>query len=163
MACTARWTPRWFNKPKFHILLHLPEHIRRFGPAPLFATEAFESYNSLIRSRSIHSNRHAPSLDIAKAFGHSNRIRHLLSGGKYLLGDFIPLKDLEEESEVKTHGVLPTIPYEPDALLWTSVGPSASNLMIDPLLRHYLGRAEKDAHICELPMLLYSKEISHVF
>ncbi|KIK60174.1 hypothetical protein GYMLUDRAFT_73995 [Collybiopsis luxurians FD-317 M1] len=27
LNCTANWTPRWFNKPKFHILLHLPEHI----------------------------------------------------------------------------------------------------------------------------------------
>ncbi|KIK11230.1 hypothetical protein PISMIDRAFT_19713 [Pisolithus microcarpus 441] len=27
LNCTARWTPRWFNKPKFHILRHLPDHI----------------------------------------------------------------------------------------------------------------------------------------
>ncbi|KII83172.1 hypothetical protein PLICRDRAFT_66300, partial [Plicaturopsis crispa FD-325 SS-3] len=39
LDCTCRLTPRWFNKPKFHILLHLPDHIRRFGPAILFATE----------------------------------------------------------------------------------------------------------------------------
>ncbi|KIM55165.1 hypothetical protein SCLCIDRAFT_62674, partial [Scleroderma citrinum Foug A] len=39
LAHTAHWTPRWFNKPKFHILLHLVEHIDRFGPAALFATE----------------------------------------------------------------------------------------------------------------------------
>ncbi|KAJ3765415.1 hypothetical protein FB446DRAFT_795072 [Lentinula raphanica] len=31
----AEWTPRWFNKPKFHIIKHLPMHIRRFGPAML--------------------------------------------------------------------------------------------------------------------------------
>ncbi|KZV99556.1 hypothetical protein EXIGLDRAFT_668241 [Exidia glandulosa HHB12029] len=65
----------------FHIILHLPRHIRRFGPAPLYATEAFESFNHVIRLRSIHSNRHAPSLDIAHAFSHLHAIRHLLSGG----------------------------------------------------------------------------------
>ncbi|KIM68453.1 hypothetical protein SCLCIDRAFT_20369 [Scleroderma citrinum Foug A] len=37
LNCTARWTPQWFNKPKFHIIHHLPDHIHRFGPAILFA------------------------------------------------------------------------------------------------------------------------------
>ncbi|KAJ7886066.1 hypothetical protein B0H13DRAFT_2535282 [Mycena leptocephala] len=69
---------RWFNKPKFHIILHLPAHIRRFGPAILFATEAFESFNAVIRAKSVHSNRHAPICP-------GNRIRHLLSGGLFLL------------------------------------------------------------------------------
>lgn len=48
MTATVRWTPRWFNKPKFHLLLHLPFHVRRFGPAILFATETFESFNAVI-------------------------------------------------------------------------------------------------------------------
>ncbi|EJD51251.1 hypothetical protein AURDEDRAFT_159655 [Auricularia subglabra TFB-10046 SS5] len=81
LAATAEWSPRWFNKPKFHLLLHLPDHIRRFGPAILFATEAFESFNAVIRAKSIHSNRQAPSRDIALGFAHGNRMRHLLSGG----------------------------------------------------------------------------------
>ncbi|KAJ4464148.1 hypothetical protein C8R41DRAFT_739929, partial [Lentinula lateritia] len=80
----AKWSIRWFNKPKFHILVHLPEHIRRFGPAMLFATEVFESYNAVIRAKSIHSNRLAPSRDIAWAFARQNRIRHMLSGGVFL-------------------------------------------------------------------------------
>ncbi len=84
LLCAARWTVRWFNKPKFHILLHLVEHIRRFGPAGLFATEAFESFNAVIRAKSIHSNRQAPSRDIARAFAQGNRIRHLLAGGYFL-------------------------------------------------------------------------------
>lgn len=83
LLCAARWTIRWFNKPKFHIFLHLTEHIRRFGPAILFATEAFESFNAIIRAKSVHSNRHAPSRDIALAFAQSNRVRHLLSGGHF--------------------------------------------------------------------------------
>ncbi|CAK5266203.1 unnamed protein product [Mycena citricolor] len=83
LSCAARWTNRWFNKPKFHILLHLPAHIRRFGPAILFATEAFESFNAIIRSKSVHSNRHAPSRDIAAAFAQGNHVRHLLSRGHF--------------------------------------------------------------------------------
>ncbi|KZV90434.1 hypothetical protein EXIGLDRAFT_649329, partial [Exidia glandulosa HHB12029] len=83
LAATARWTPRWFNKPKFHLLVHLPDHIRRFGPAIIFATEAFESFNAVIRAKSVHSNRQAPSRDIARAFAHGNRIRHLVSGGYF--------------------------------------------------------------------------------
>ncbi|KAL1755500.1 hypothetical protein FB107DRAFT_290833 [Schizophyllum commune] len=81
LDCTCQFDAQWFNKPKFHMLIHLPEHIRRFGPAMLFATEGFESFNAIIRARSIHSNRHAPSRDIARSMAQSNRIRHLLSGG----------------------------------------------------------------------------------
>ncbi|KAH9946550.1 hypothetical protein B0H21DRAFT_822615 [Amylocystis lapponica] len=68
MAATTLWTTQWFNKPKFHLFLHLLGHIRRFGPAALYSTEGFESYNLVIRLRSIHSNRHAPSDDIAENF-----------------------------------------------------------------------------------------------
>ncbi|KAI6044629.1 hypothetical protein EDC04DRAFT_2865842 [Pisolithus marmoratus] len=75
LNCMARWTPRWFNKPKFHILRHLPDHIRRFGPAILFATEGFESYNAVIRDHSIHN--------IACGMARCHRVRHFLSGGKF--------------------------------------------------------------------------------
>jgi hypothetical protein len=91
LAQTAAWTPRWFNKPKFHVLLHLPSHIRRFGPAILFATEGFESFNAVIRAKSIHSNRQAPSRDIAIAFAHAERVRYLTSGA------FIFLKENDTE------------------------------------------------------------------
>ena len=75
--------PRWLNKPKFHILLHLVTHVCRFGLAILFATEVFKSYNAIIRDLSIHSNRLAPSRDIGKAFAQTTRIRHFLSGGLF--------------------------------------------------------------------------------
>ncbi|KAJ7019780.1 hypothetical protein C8F04DRAFT_1404097 [Mycena alexandri] len=81
LDCTCRLSLNWFNKPKFHVILHLPAHIRRFGPAMLFATEGFESFNAIIRACSVHSNRHAPSRDIAARMAHGNRLRHLLSGG----------------------------------------------------------------------------------
>ncbi|KAJ3871561.1 hypothetical protein F5051DRAFT_463748 [Lentinula edodes] len=80
LDCTCRLTPQWFNKPKFHVLLHLPAHICQFSPAMLFATEGFELFNAIIRARSVHSNRHAPSKDIAHAMARSNRVCHLLNG-----------------------------------------------------------------------------------
>ncbi|KAF9059623.1 hypothetical protein BDP27DRAFT_1238327, partial [Rhodocollybia butyracea] len=98
LACTARWTVQWFNKPKFHILVHLPEHIRRFGPAMLFATEGFESFNAIIHSKSVHSNRQAPSRDIAFSFAKQNHIRHMLSGGLFLLGTYIPADSVADKS-----------------------------------------------------------------
>lgn len=87
LEATALWNIQWFNKPKFHVILHLPRHIRRIGPAPLCATETFEAFNHVIRLRSIHSNRHAPSSDIADAFSHLHAVRHLLSGGSFPGGD----------------------------------------------------------------------------
>ncbi|KAL1658383.1 hypothetical protein GGF50DRAFT_67362 [Schizophyllum commune] len=115
LACTALWSIRWFNKPKFHILLHLPLHIRRFGPAILFATEAFESYNAVIRLRSINSNRHAPGHDIAHRFSHLHAVRHLLSGGIYFARD-----DTQKLRPLRA-------------------GPGARSLLCDPRLVHMMG------------------------
>ncbi|KAJ7640099.1 hypothetical protein DFH06DRAFT_1271580 [Mycena polygramma] len=86
LIATALWNTQWFNKPKFHLFVHLVEHIRRFGPLILYATESFESFNLVIRLRSIHSSKHAPSIDIATAFSHLHAVRHLVSGG-YVLVD----------------------------------------------------------------------------
>ncbi|KAJ6607826.1 hypothetical protein B0H10DRAFT_2166716 [Mycena sp. CBHHK59/15] len=94
LDCTCGLTLQWFNKPKFHVILHLPSHIRRFGPAMLFATEGFESFNTIIRSCSVHSNRYAPSHDISARMGKGNRIHHPLSGG------FLPVNgDFKASSE----------------------------------------------------------------
>ena len=51
--------------------------------------EAFESFNAIICAKSVHSNHHAPSRDIALAFAQSNRVRHLLSGGHFDIQSFI--------------------------------------------------------------------------
>ncbi|KAF4609714.1 hypothetical protein D9613_011993 [Agrocybe pediades] len=133
---TARWSTSWFNKAKFHIVTHLPEHIRRFGPAILFATEAFESFNAVIRAKSVHSNRLAPSRDIALAFGQGNRVRHLFSGGY-----FVPRPDGPKDDESDTAQEDPT----PESLRqadWRKIGPAAS-LMIgnDRIPQGYLGLA----------------------
>jgi hypothetical protein len=54
-------TAQWANKPKIHMLLH-------FGPAALFATEKFESYNDVLRKSSIHSNCQSPGKHIGNSF-----------------------------------------------------------------------------------------------
>lgn len=72
------------SKPKFHILCHLPYHIRRFGPALLFSTERYESFNRIFRLCSIYSNRLAPSRDIATTFADLERCRHIMTGGYWL-------------------------------------------------------------------------------
>jgi hypothetical protein len=72
---------QWINKPKFHMLTHLAESILRFGPAPLFATEKFESYNGILRNASTHSNRLAPGRDIAIKFSNFHSLKSILSGG----------------------------------------------------------------------------------
>ena len=128
---TALWTNQWFNKPKFHIFIHLTCHIRRFGPAILFATEAFESFNAIIRVKSIHSNRQAPSRDIALAFAQANRIRHLLSGGFFLPNDIFP-----------SSGNLP----RPD--MWKSIGRRPEQFVaMAGTVTNYLGLAESHKKI----------------
>ncbi|POW05701.1 hypothetical protein PSTT_09466 [Puccinia striiformis] len=74
-------TGQWVNKPKFHHLLHLPESILRFGPASLFSTEKFESFNGVLRNASIHSNKQSPGRDIAITFDNYYSLRFILSGG----------------------------------------------------------------------------------
>ncbi|EJF57509.1 hypothetical protein DICSQDRAFT_69263, partial [Dichomitus squalens LYAD-421 SS1] len=72
------------EKNKLHILLHIPDHIERHGPALLFSTERYESFNHLFRLSSIHSNRQAPSRDIAASFANQDRCRHMMTGGYWL-------------------------------------------------------------------------------
>ncbi|EFP87206.2 uncharacterized protein PGTG_12790 [Puccinia graminis f. sp. tritici CRL 75-36-700-3] len=76
-------TAQWVNKPKIHMLLHLADSILRFGPAALFATEKFESYNGVLRKSSIHSNRQSPGKDIGISFANFRNLRHLVSGGYF--------------------------------------------------------------------------------
>lgn len=120
LACIVRWTPCWFNKPKFHLLLHLPEHICHFGPASLFATEGFESYNAVIRAKSVHSNCQAPSHDIVISFAHANRVRHFLSGAHIMF---------HEEMATDSH-----------SMQWQDVGEGPGTLVAQSsIITHYLG------------------------
>lgn len=66
---------------KLHVLTHLPEDIRRFGPAGLYIIEGFEGWNRIWRLCSILSNHHSPSHDIAIKLCKVEQIKHMLSGG----------------------------------------------------------------------------------
>ncbi|KAJ7719076.1 hypothetical protein B0H14DRAFT_3098629 [Mycena olivaceomarginata] len=68
-------------KIKLHLLAHIPDDIRRFGPAIRFATEIYEAYNGVFRLCSIYSNHLAPSRDISLKFASMSRVKHYLSGG----------------------------------------------------------------------------------
>lgn len=147
LLCAARWTIRWFNKPKFHILVHLSEHIRRFGPAILFATEGFESYNAIIRAKSVHSNRHAPSRDIARAFAQSNRVRHLLSGGCININSLVGrLPSITATSVASSAGTSSQVgvPFSFKKDDWKSAGSGPHSLVHVPnTVTQYLGLDDK--------------------
>lgn len=73
-------------KMKLHLLAHLTQDIRRFGPAIRNSTEIFECFNGIFRLCSIYSNHQAPSRDIAIKFASMDRLKHILAGG-YWKGD----------------------------------------------------------------------------
>ncbi|KAJ7165402.1 hypothetical protein C8R46DRAFT_901106 [Mycena filopes] len=78
---------RIIKKFKLHVLPHTPEHVRRFGPAPLFATEVFECWNAVFRLCSVLSNHQAPSLDISTTIADMERFKHQVSGGWWTAGE----------------------------------------------------------------------------
>ncbi|KAJ7764528.1 hypothetical protein DFH07DRAFT_376904 [Mycena maculata] len=133
LDCTCRLSLNWFNKPKFHVILHLPAHIRRFGPAMLFATKSF---NAIIRACSVHSNRHAPSRDIAICMARGNRLRHLLSGGFFRQNAQPDPEIPETDGSQSIHRTAPSgspwmrIPFaELAATRWVGAGKGARSLL----------------------------------
>lgn len=75
------------QKSKCHILTHVVEDIRRFGPAITLSTEIFEKFNGVFRLCSTLSNRHAPSKDIGNKMADMHRFKHIASGGWWKEGD----------------------------------------------------------------------------
>ena len=71
-------------KMKLHMLPHLIEDVKRYGPAIRNSTEVFECFNAVFRLCSILSNHQAPSRDIARKFSSMDRLKHMLSGGYWL-------------------------------------------------------------------------------
>ena len=126
-----------------HIVLHLPEHVRRFGPPMLFATEGFESFNAVIRSHSIHSNHRAPSRDIAAGMAQHNRVRHILSGGFFCMPRVLAGQQ-DEVAADSPHGSADSSPRSPwlqrmrqlsgngqslDEIRWRHAGPEPATLL----------------------------------
>ncbi|KAI8907119.1 hypothetical protein DFJ77DRAFT_434685, partial [Powellomyces hirtus] len=80
-AAVASFSIRLFKKTKYHIFRHLVQDVRHFGLPRHYHTETSERFNHAIRSQSVHSNRQAPSLDIASGFSLLATMRHIVSGG----------------------------------------------------------------------------------
>ncbi|KAJ7115666.1 hypothetical protein C8R44DRAFT_880092 [Mycena epipterygia] len=64
-------------KGKLHVLSHLVDDARRFGPPVLYATEIFECWNAIFRLCSILSNHLSPSHDIAVTLADMERFKHM--------------------------------------------------------------------------------------
>jgi hypothetical protein len=69
------------TKMKYHLLAHLTDDIRRFGPLIGVATEGYESYNTIFRHCSVLSNHLAPSRDIAYQQSKQETFSHISTGG----------------------------------------------------------------------------------
>ncbi|KAH9815113.1 hypothetical protein DFH28DRAFT_1221255 [Melampsora americana] len=78
---------RWVNKPKFHMLVHLQQSIRTYGPASLFATEKLESFNGKLRDASVHSNSLSPGRDIGNTFITGQMLRIFISASSFFDND----------------------------------------------------------------------------
>ncbi|EJD38062.1 hypothetical protein AURDEDRAFT_129113 [Auricularia subglabra TFB-10046 SS5] len=80
-AYTAIDPTRILIKAKLHVLPHLPDNIRHFGPAVRSATEIFECFNAIFRICSVLSNHQSPSRDIATSLADMDCAKHIFSGG----------------------------------------------------------------------------------
>ncbi|KAI9621702.1 hypothetical protein KEM48_007631, partial [Puccinia striiformis f. sp. tritici PST-130] len=111
----AKSTAQWVNKPKLHMLLHLPDSIMRFGPGSLFATEKFESYNSVLRNASIHSNRRSLGHDIAVTFGYPHVFRNPSVQKTMGYNQQLLMEHGHQEPQVGSRKVLPDARVTPPA------------------------------------------------
>ncbi|KAJ7932327.1 hypothetical protein B0H13DRAFT_1593521, partial [Mycena leptocephala] len=100
-------------KIKLHLLAHIPDDVRRFGPLIRSATEIYEAYNGVFRLCSLYSNRLAPSRDISRKFASMGRVKHFLSGGYW---------------------------WDASAKQWIQAGNGVQQVLVkDPVLQRHLG------------------------
>ena len=121
------------SKIKLHLLVHLKEDIKRFGPLIGVATEVFECFNAIFRFCSIFSNHLAPSRDIAFQLASQEALKHRLTGGWW------PTEDGEWQqpgpSVCKFIHLHPTL----QALVgWTDTKPLVNGKFISTLATVYL-------------------------
>ncbi|CAD6980121.1 unnamed protein product [Tilletia controversa] len=96
------------HKLKLHMLAHIPRQVRLFGPLKNVATERYESYNFIQRQAAVHTNRSAPSKDIARRLEEQELVVHWSSGGsiwddqtKRVSNPGSEIRKLLEDSKVK--------------------------------------------------------------
>ncbi|CAD6913646.1 unnamed protein product [Tilletia controversa] len=68
-------------KLKLHMLAHVATQVRLFGPLKNVATERYESHNAVQRQAACHTNRSAPSKDVARRMEGQEMTMHWSSNG----------------------------------------------------------------------------------
>lgn len=113
-------------KVKLHILTHIVDDIRRFGPAVRFSTEIFECFNAIFRMCSVLSNHQAPSRDIAVSLSNIDRMKHIISGGFW-----------HQDGE------------------WIQASASVQNVLLEnSVIQEHLGWVPPQMHVPGLPIIL---------
>ena len=107
--------------------------------------ESFESFNAVIRSKSIHSNCLSPSRDIAVGFAHNHRVHHLISGGRHLFRDneqsrkyLLSFKSLTHSSNGGKLSI-----HAGEAGIWYQVSSAAVSLSTDLSVARHMRTADK--------------------
>ncbi|KAF9044483.1 hypothetical protein BJ165DRAFT_1347605, partial [Panaeolus papilionaceus] len=71
-------------KIKYHLLAHLTQDIKQFGPLVGVASEVYKAFNGIFRYCSIFSNHLAPSRDIAIQLSAQESVKHILNAGWWI-------------------------------------------------------------------------------
>ncbi|KAL9931828.1 hypothetical protein V8E36_009378 [Tilletia maclaganii] len=78
----AELKPAWLTqKLKLHLFVHVKRQVELFGPLKNIVTERYESFNAVQRQAAVHTNRGAPSKDIAVRLEVEELVSHWSSAG----------------------------------------------------------------------------------
>ncbi|KAL9932380.1 hypothetical protein V8E36_008859 [Tilletia maclaganii] len=81
---------RLTRRLKLHLLVNLSDQVKDYGPLKNIATERYESYNAIQRQAAMHTNRSAPSKDVATRLETQELVVHWSSGGTVGTGQHDP-------------------------------------------------------------------------